>query len=190
MLNEVPYHVRSKELILAGLWFGKDKPNMNIFLEPFVEQMNELLKNGVECILNEVKTCIKIFPLICSVDCIARAAMQGFSQFNGKYGCCFCLHPGEWVRSNPNNKKSGNIKYPLQVDVPKKRTVEHTIQCMKKAVTSKKPIFGVKSPSQLINLEKFDIIYGYVVESLHNCSGIAKQFATMWFANKKKWINF
>ena len=28
MVNELPYLVRSKELILAGLWFGKDKLNM------------------------------------------------------------------------------------------------------------------------------------------------------------------
>lgn len=42
MVNELPYNVRTKELIVVGLWFGKDKPDMNVFLGPFVENMNKL----------------------------------------------------------------------------------------------------------------------------------------------------
>ena len=186
MVNELPYQVRSKELILAGLWSGKDKPNMQIFLQPFVEQMNELSGNGVECVINGIKMCIQIFTFICSVDSVARAPVQGFTQFNGSYGCGQCLHPGEWVRSNPNNLRCGNIKYPLTTKVPKERNVSDTVKHMMKAVNSKTPIFGVKCPSPLINLLHYNITYGCVAESLHCCSGIAKQFATMWFGNKKK----
>ena len=47
IVNEVEYHVRSEELVLAGLWFGKDKPNVPIFLEPCVDQMNKLSCKGV-----------------------------------------------------------------------------------------------------------------------------------------------
>lgn len=94
MLNELPYKVKTKELILAGLWFGKDKPNMNVFLEPYVDKMDELSTNGIECNINDLKKNIKIFNLICCVDSVARAPVQCFMQFNGKYGCSLCLHPG------------------------------------------------------------------------------------------------
>ena len=84
MVNELPFNVRSKELILAGLWFGKDKPNMNVFLKPFVERG-----------LNGLEIFIEVFPFICSVDSVARAPVQGFVQFNGSFGCGHCLYPGQ-----------------------------------------------------------------------------------------------
>ena len=31
MINELPIAVRTTELIVVGLWFGKNKPNMNVF---------------------------------------------------------------------------------------------------------------------------------------------------------------
>lgn len=113
MVNELPFDVKSKELILAGLWFGKDKPNMNAFLNPFVEDLNKMSHKGIKCILKGLETKIKVFPLVCCVDSVARAPMQEFVQFNGSYGCGHCLHPGKWVKNNSNNSWSGSIKYPL-----------------------------------------------------------------------------
>lgn len=186
MVNELPYHVRSRELILAGLWFGKHKPNMKAFLEPFVDNMNELSSKGIECTIDGINLRIQVFALVCCIDAVARAPVQGFTQFNGSYGCGQCLHPGEWVRSNPNNARAGSMKYPLQSDVPKDRNMKETIEHMQQAVESNQPIFGVKCPSQLINLICYDIIYGCIVDSMHCTSGIAKQFATTWFGNKNK----
>lgn len=91
MVNEVPFKVRTKELILAGLWFGKDKPDMNVFFKPYVDEMRELSTKGVECVINGVERVINIFNLICCVDSVARAPVQGFTQFNGRYGCSLCL---------------------------------------------------------------------------------------------------
>ena len=97
MINELPNDIRTKELILAGLWFGKDKPNMNSFLGPFVDTMNTLSTNGVPCTIDDSQVFIKIFALICWVNSVASAPVQGFTQFNGFYGCFQCLHPGETV---------------------------------------------------------------------------------------------
>ena len=123
---------KCKELVLAGLWFGKDKPNMPIFLEPCVDQMNKLSSKGVQCIINGVEKCINVFTLICCVDSVARAPVQGFTQFNGAYGCGQCLYPGEWVQNHPKRsrsmKRSGNMKYPLTNEVLKNRNVEDTIK--------------------------------------------------------------
>ena len=82
MINGVEYHVGSKELVLAGLWFGKDKTNITIFLEPCVDQMNKLSSKGFQCIINGVEKCITVFTLIYCVDSVARALVQGFTQFH------------------------------------------------------------------------------------------------------------
>lgn len=50
--------------------------------------------------------------------------------------------------------------------------------------TEKNPCFGVKQPSQLINLNKFDIIKGFDTDILHILSGVGKQFAKIWFGTK------
>ena len=52
MINELPNDIRTKELILAALWFGKDKPNMNSFLGRFVDTMNTLSTNGAPCTID------------------------------------------------------------------------------------------------------------------------------------------
>jgi hypothetical protein len=43
VINELPIHIRFKmeNVILLGLWFGKQKPNMNSFLAPVVQMINE-----------------------------------------------------------------------------------------------------------------------------------------------------
>ena len=141
---------------------------------------------GIPCNINGSSIWIKIFCLVCCVDSVARAPVQGFVQFNGSYGCNQCLHPGEWVQNKPTSARSGNIKYPLLNKVPKDRNAGDTLKHMKKAAKLKIPVFGVKNPSHLINLINFDIIFGCVPDSLHCITGIAKLFATIWFGNKQK----
>lgn len=113
------------------------------------------------------------------MDSVARAAMQGITQFNGRFGCNWCLHPGKYV-SNPFKSRAGNHKY-LLLDFPvEMRNVNDTISHMMAAMP-KKPCFGVKNPSTLINLKHFSIIEGFVAEPLHILSGMGKQFAIRWF---------
>ena len=63
-IHQLPFHVRTTELIVVGLWFRKNKSDMNVFLDPFVENMNRLLKEGVECNLNGDKVTLKVYPLV------------------------------------------------------------------------------------------------------------------------------
>ena len=93
MINELPISIRTSELIVVALWFGKNKPDMNVFLKPFVEDMNKLSDHGIKCHINNEERIIKVFSLVSCVDSVARAPMQGLTQFNGRYGCNWCLHP-------------------------------------------------------------------------------------------------
>lgn len=184
MLNELPFSVRSSELIVVGLWFGKSKPNMNIFLKPFVDDMNRLSKDGVKCNIDNEESLIKVFCLTCCVDSIARAPMQGLTQFNGKYGCNWCLHPGKWVTSDAN-PDCGSHKYPMLDFTPASRNDKDSRQHMEEG-SENTPCFGFKNPSRLINLTKFDIIDGFVPDYMHILSGIGKQFANIWFGSSKR----
>lgn len=183
-INELPFHVRNSELIIVGLWFGKTKPNMNIFLNPFVDKINELNSTGIKCKINNEEVTIKVYPLVCCVDSVARPLMQGLIQYNGKFGCPWCLHPGEWV-PNPANPNHGSHKYPLQNEIIQPRTMHDTIAHMEKGTPSK-PSFGLKGPTPLINLAFFNIIDGFTPDPLHMFAGIGKQFATVWFGVKNK----
>ncbi|XP_028047726.1 uncharacterized protein LOC114254809 [Monomorium pharaonis] len=87
IINELPLNVKICRPIVCGIWFGNDKPNMNIFLKPYIVNMNKLLNDGVRCtITNEVRI-IKVFTICCCVDSVARAPMQGMVQYNGYFGC-------------------------------------------------------------------------------------------------------
>ncbi|XP_024892185.1 uncharacterized protein LOC112467697 isoform X1 [Temnothorax curvispinosus] len=177
IINELPLDVRTSRPVVCGIWFGKDKPNMNIFLKPYIVHMNKLSNDGVRCtIANEVRT-IKVFTICCCVDSVARAPMQGMVQYNGYFGCNWCLHPGYYVF----HKRGGSVKYTLLNEIPPKRTEIETIEHMRQSLTSRNPVYGVKRPSCLINLHGFNIISGFVPDSMHClCLGIAEQFLRYW----------
>lgn len=86
MVNELPYNVRTKELILASLWFGKDKPDINIFRTLFVENINELATKRVQCNINGAERLIQIFSRVFCVNAMARAPVQESSQYSASHG--------------------------------------------------------------------------------------------------------
>lgn len=49
MPNEIPIEKRRKNVTVCGLWFGPGKPDMKVFLDIFVDDMNDLSENGIKC---------------------------------------------------------------------------------------------------------------------------------------------
>ncbi|KAL7307667.1 hypothetical protein TKK_0000350 [Trichogramma kaykai] len=138
---------------------------MIVFLNRFVEMWNDIISNGIPCIIKNKKISITPFILSVCVDAFARAPMQGMKQFNGYYGCNWCLHPGVY---------DDVITYTLQNHPICKRTHENTIELMLN--TNIENInYGVRYASPLINLPHFNIIEGFVPDYLHSClEGVAK----------------
>ena len=177
VINEMLFRVRASNPIVCGMWFGKDKPNMNIFLKPYVNYMNKLANEGIKCKINNENQVVKMYVLCSCVDSVARAPMQGIKQFNGYYGCSWCMHPGLYVPT----VRRGGMKYVLLDELPRLRTEQETLQYMQESLTSRRPVYGVKRPSCLINLQNFNIISGFVVDSMHNINlGIVEQFLSYW----------
>lgn len=97
-INELPPHLRLKHAILGGLWFGPTKPDMNSFLQPFVDECVTLENEGLPCVYNGEHTVVCAYSLLCVCDSVARCQVQNIKQFNGEYRCNWCYNKGEVVQ--------------------------------------------------------------------------------------------
>uniref|UniRef100_A0ABD2WY09 Uncharacterized protein n=1 Tax=Trichogramma kaykai TaxID=54128 RepID=A0ABD2WY09_9HYME len=154
MINELPIQIRTKHLVVCGLIFGPNKPDMTIFLDKFVDLINNI---RIPCTINNQERLLKIYILTCCVDAVARAPIQGIKQFNGHYGCSWCLHPGVTV---------GVKRFPVMRKQPELRQHDEMISLMLEA-DSENPKFGVRFPSPLMNLPQFDVVDGFIPDYLH-----------------------
>lgn len=162
MINEIPITARFRNIITCGLYFGKKKPNMLIYLKPFVELFNKKLSTvGVDCIIRGTIKNLKVYCIGCVLDSPARAPVQGMKQYSGNYSCNWCLIPGKIIdtcRFSFLNFES----YP-------RRDHNSTIKAMKALANTGKstPNTGVNNVSALINLHFFDIIESFSLDSFH-----------------------
>ena len=178
MLNEIPVEARFRNLIVTGLWFGRDKPDMSIFLKMFTDSMNILSTEGIICLINGEQQCIKLYALVSCVDTIARAPMNGTIQFNGHFGCDWCEHRGEYF--------GGSMRYPFRLPRPVDRDAKSTIAYAEQAIENSATVYGVKSASPLLYLRGFDIISSFVSDYMHCLlAGVAEQF-TEYILNSLK----
>ncbi|XP_049511151.1 uncharacterized protein LOC125939771 isoform X1 [Dermacentor silvarum] len=173
IINEVPPEQRMNKLVLAALWFGKEKPNMELFQGAFVDALNKLGEEGFLLEHEGEEKVFKAFCICCAVDSVARAPMQGIMQFNGYYGCNWCLQQGERI--------AGTLKYPVQQNEPVERTEKQMLRDMETALKDGSPVHGVKTVSPLINLQQFNIVSGFVPDYMHCILlGLGRQFLDLW----------
>ncbi|XP_070393260.1 uncharacterized protein [Dermacentor albipictus] len=174
IVNEVPAKQRMSKRVLAALWFWKEKPNMELFQSTFVEQMNQLSENGFVLERQGQLQTFKAYCICCAVDSVARAPMQGVTQFNGYFGCNWCLQKGE--------RAGGSTKYPVESVNSSERTESQMLEDMQEAVTEGVTVHGVKTVSPLISLQHFNIVWGFVPDYMHFILlGIGRQFLALWF---------
>lgn len=89
-INNLPYKLRRAYVVLLVLWFGNKKPPLHAFLDWIVSEWSRLEKDGIEVDGIHYKVCV----LVITTDTVARPLIRNTTQFNGEYGCDFCLHKG------------------------------------------------------------------------------------------------
>ena len=91
---ELPLQIRYsyKNIILSGLWFGRKKPNMDVFQRKFVQEVKEL-QDGFH-VEGDDKPKFKLSINGQAADLIAKGPSINFKIFCGRFGCSCCLHPG------------------------------------------------------------------------------------------------
>lgn len=130
LINELPPQLRWTHGIIGGLWFGKGHPNMKLFMEVFVNELSELSIDGIKWKDNNKIVESRVYTLCGCFDSPARCAVQNMNQFNGYFGCPWCLHPGVLV--------DGVVKYVNMEEDPELRTQRETLKLMGKSSKCKK----------------------------------------------------
>ena len=143
----ISHRYRFRSILLAGLWFGKQKPNMELFQRNFVNEVKELVRNGftVELENGSILNCTFRIQNQ-SADLPAKASSLRMKQFNGLFGCGYCLHPGE---PDPNNHLVRC--YPYQLQKPPLRDSKSAKDYAKLA-TPNNSVFGFKGTSPIYSI--------------------------------------
>ena len=86
---------RHDNVLIAGLWVGRHKPDMDILLSSIMKKVDLLNAIGFQMKSPEGDKTVRVRPLFGLFDLVAKAPVLNMKQFNGQYGCPTCLHPGE-----------------------------------------------------------------------------------------------
>ncbi|KAG0436782.1 hypothetical protein HPB47_017759 [Ixodes persulcatus] len=114
-----------------------------------------------------------VYYLNRSADSPTRAIMQNMMQYNGYFGCGWCLRPGE-----------GTVKYPVAAASVPDRTQEGTESDMTEAFETSAHVRGVKGPLALINLSCFGNVWSFSPDYVHCVLlGLTRQFLELWLFN-------
>lgn len=187
-INELDFKLRNlpQNMILSGLWFGADKPEMNTFLEPLLEEFKNFGK-GVECFSPDRGTFIcKGYLLGVTADLPARALLCNSVQFNGSFGCWKCLQEGRTAARGQGHTHA----FPFNAENPKgpKRTTEQALQDADSVILSGKKgekINGIKGLSWLSLFPKFDFVEGITIDYMHGVLlGVQKRLLNLWFSKE------
>ena len=188
-VNELPFSIRSKHVLLHALWFGVNKPRMDAFLKPIIDEGKALYNDGFQWIENKSQVTRTTRVIFCALSCdsVARASVLNMKQFNGKFGCNFCLHEGVTVQ-----KGRGFVRvYPLSDGIKPNRTADETVLNAEQAAITDVDVNGIKGPSMLMLLPHFDIINSVIPDYMHCVLlGVVRQFVFIWFDSSNNKYDF
>ena len=141
-----------------------NKPIINTFFIPFVEKCRSLHTNGITFTGPDgTQKTLKVHVLVSSCDAPARADCRNATFFNGRYGCDFCVHPGEVVE-----KGRGYVRvYPYSEPTPQLRSATTHVEHVQQTLDGGGPVMGIKGPSVIGLLPGFDIVKGFVPDYMH-----------------------
>lgn len=182
--NYLPPHLRylRRNIIVAGLFFGPNKPIMEQFFEPLVVEFEKFELNKVKFMVEEgVQLVFEPIIVTSNLDLPAKSAVQQIKQYNGTYACTYCHHPGNKV---PIGKAGGSgYRYGHVDPSPALRTNEQTTETMNLILSSslKTPTAdGIKGVSCLATLYGFDIIHGFGIDYMHILLGVVENLLDFW----------
>lgn len=174
VVNNLPPKIRmnKENMILCCVWFGP-KPAMKCLLEPVVEMLQSLYMIGVSIKVPGGMKTLRAVLLNGVFDLVAKAPIVNMTQFNGKYGCLVCTHPGSTL-------SRGCRVYLPDIDPPPvARTHEHVLIAAQKAVQSGVSECGIKGNSVLSDV--LDLVDGIPIDYMHAVlEGVTRWLLHTW----------
>ncbi|KAK3910050.1 WD repeat- and FYVE domain-containing protein 4 [Frankliniella fusca] len=185
-LNELPLHIRRSNVMMASVWLGKKKPIMNEYLKPFVKECWDLSNSGLIYRCNGTTKKKTIKALMCISDSVARPTLRNSTQFNGRFGCGLCYHPGIKLQHQKGKTRSYSIargEYPL-------RTHNETMNLARTADATGLRQQGIRGVSILSDIPGFDTVRCLDLDLFHALVNTAKRFANLWFHKRYNGLPF
>ena len=100
-LVELPPQERYKfeNILLTGLWYGKSKPHVPLFSEHYTSKLFNMANGS-----NYSNETCELVSSVCRIQSVvphlpAKALLLNIKQYNGKFGCITCKHPGRYSHS-------------------------------------------------------------------------------------------
>lgn len=126
--------------------------NHHHFFGTFVQELKEMGPIVWKCGSRIIKSVVRV-ACVC-VDAPARALVLHMKQFNGHYGCSFCLERGTFL--------NGALRYVLPDSDAQEPAAERTMAGMKQDAKEAKrcgaPVNGVKGSTALSKLDAYDVV--------------------------------
>lgn len=183
-VNELLPEKKQQQLIVCALWHGTMKPRWGTVSKPFLKELGKLSEHGFSWIRDGVPSNTKVSCRAIVCDSPARSMVQCTHQFNGAFGCSWCMHEGEVVP-----KGNGFVRvYPYKSDVTAREHSSTLESARKVHETSASHHNGVKGASSLFLLPKsagVDVVNSFAVDYMHAVLlGVVRQFLELWFGSK------
>ena len=174
----LPPHLRMRKdfIMLAGVWFGPTKPDMEVILKPVLEEIDRINALGLDVETpSGGKIRIRVKLLLSVFDLPAKSMAVNMKQFNGRYGCLYCEHPGETLFRGCLIYKP-DVRCSLRTHSTLKVNAETALE-------SGQAEKGIKGPSVLSPY--LNVVDDIPVDYMHAVlEGVIKQIMCMWFNSK------
>ena len=166
-------------MMVCALWLGPCKPPMELLLQPVLSRINEIEDKGLELITPQGSKVLKVKLIAGVFDLPAKAMALNVVQFNGYYGCPYCIDRGF-------HKYNRHLYYPDEPhQLRKQRNID---QWAEQAELTGRPVYGIKGFSHLKEHLTIDCI---PLEYMHFIlEGITKAFLDCWLNPKNKQFSF
>lgn len=166
--------MNAENVLMAGLWYGK-KPSMDILdlmLKPILETLDRFSTLGISIDAPQGLVTIRTKLVMGVFDLPAKSAVLCAKQYNGKYGCSVCLHPGTLV--------SRNHRVYLPGDHNIGRTHHSVVTAALEAEAGGEPVNGVIRSSPLTSI--LDLVDSIPVDYMHAVlEGVTRLLLNSWF---------
>lgn len=155
-------------LLLGGIWLGPVKPDMNLILDPVLKKIDNV---NIPINLPEGTKHFKAKLLLGVFDLPAKAMALNFIQFNGRFGCAYCLDKGTYTNhrmlylpgDSHTHRKNGDL-------------IKWAVEAEQKG----QPVFGVQGTSILSPY--INILKAVPVDYMHAVlEGVTKSLFRQWF---------
>lgn len=171
-------------LSLIGVSIAEEKPSIEIFLGPIVNELKRL-EYGVKLSENSE---VKCFLLAGIFDKPAKAKVLNMKSYNGFYGCTKCVQPGKSFRADETKKGGVMHIYPYRPENPKGplRTDQGYAEQVRRVRETGLEQNGVFGPCCLAFLKHYKPISSTYIDYMHTLlEGVVKSLFKNWFESER-----